>query len=695
MEESLRELLPAPAATFQSVLFMGQGALERTVENLSREREALHTLGDLLRVSVDQTAGVSVERLRARLSERIAAAFGHWDRQTNLPEKGRGIENKWLRDAGSILEAYYAREELRQELREANELESERDRKLTALSDRAAELEAARGFVRENEAFVQSAAERETVEVKLARARSECEGLKKDFDAWVAAEFTVKQCRPEVESLTPVVRALEAEFKGALERNKNKDRVMKLERARAASSAVQDAKKRIAAVPALRAEDMRRLRGALREVEALKAQAKGGNKLQVQLHVRRDLDVTFRKDFEGERKGTMPAGKSMTLNAGARIQIASELFEIQVTGGENSLGDIESGLHGAQEALAKLFAELKVKNFEEAEERERSLLQLGAELKAAELELARALPAGETLEKLESTAGEPGAGGRELEVVSAELQLKKGELDSKQKGLGAAEAVLKNLRDRTGEKDSEAISERLLERRGAVTALERDLAKLPVLPERLGKISEFLPRYREMQAKAAQLSETISVLKVEVAEVKTKLGERSAQEADRAAREAGAKFDRELARGRALLRVEEAVQALAKEGGDLYGNFRGELEKQVAALSRGKYGRTTLDEALPALIERHDGVGVPYDWLSAGTKDSFALALRLAMAGHFLGASDGFLLMDDPLVNMDPERQKVAAELLKEFAREKQVVLFTCHPAHAELLGGNRIALGV
>jgi len=49
--------------------------------------------------------------------------------------------------------------------------------------------------------------------------------------------------------------------------------------------------------------------------------------------------------------------------------------------------------------------------------------------------------------------------------------------------------------------------------------------------------------------------------------------------------------------------------------------------------------------------------------------------------------------MGDPLVNMDPARQEKAAELMKEYASNKQILIFTCHARHAELLGGNQIKL--
>jgi len=49
--------------------------------------------------------------------------------------------------------------------------------------------------------------------------------------------------------------------------------------------------------------------------------------------------------------------------------------------------------------------------------------------------------------------------------------------------------------------------------------------------------------------------------------------------------------------------------------------------------------------------------------------------------------------MDDPLVDMDPERQQAAAGALRELAAEKQLILFTCHPATAQMLGGTLVEL--
>jgi len=77
---------------------------------------------------------------------------------------------------------------------------------------------------------------------------------------------------------------------------------------------------------------------------------------------------------------------------------------------------------------------------------------------------------------------------------------------------------------------------------------------------------------------------------------------------------------------------------------------------------------------------------LPTELLSQGTLGSLALATRLALAELYLKDDNGFLVMDDPFTDMDPDRRKAAAVALSSFAKERQVLLFTCHPLHAEEL---------
>ena len=90
---------------------------------------------------------------------------------------------------------------------------------------------------------------------------------------------------------------------------------------------------------------------------------------------------------------------------------------------------------------------------------------------------------------------------------------------------------------------------------------------------------------------------------------------------------------------------------------------------------------------------RPDQAELRYDQLSQGTKSCLGLALRLSMARHFLESLDGFVVLDDPLVDMDPARKQAACEILRGFGKEKQVIVLTCHPQHVQLLQGHTIEL--
>jgi exonuclease SbcC len=100
-----------------------------------------------------------------------------------------------------------------------------------------------------------------------------------------------------------------------------------------------------------------------------------------------------------------------------------------------------------------------------------------------------------------------------------------------------------------------------------------------------------------------------------------------------------------------------------------------------------------MQQELPSSFVTEEGTELSYEILSQGTKDTASLALRLAMAEHFLDGSTGFLLLDDPLVEMDPKRQELASGAIREFARSHQIIFFTCNPGIASGLGGSEVEL--
>ena len=99
---------------------------------------------------------------------------------------------------------------------------------------------------------------------------------------------------------------------------------------------------------------------------------------------------------------------------------------------------------------------------------------------------------------------------------------------------------------------------------------------------------------------------------------------------------------------------------------------------------KGRFEEIQMNGDLPSTFTTDDGRPLTYSLLSHGTKDTVALAWRFALTEHLLQDQTGFIILDDPMVDMDPERRELASKAIEEFAKEQQVLVMTCHPEHAK-----------
>ena len=72
--------------------------------------------------------------------------------------------------------------------------------------------------------------------------------------------------------------------------------------------------------------------------------------------------------------------------------------------------------------------------------------------------------------------------------------------------------------------------------------------------------------------------------------------------------------------------------------------------------------------------------------LSRGAREQLYLALRFGLVREFGEHAERLpVVVDEALVNFDPERARRAAEAFAALAETNQVLVFTCHPATAEM----------
>ena len=138
--------------------------------------------------------------------------------------------------------------------------------------------------------------------------------------------------------------------------------------------------------------------------------------------------------------------------------------------------------------------------------------------------------------------------------------------------------------------------------------------------------------------------------------------------------------------------ISAALEALEEANARLQERFSPALNQlagdYLARLTGARYAGLTLNRQLEGAALRPEDV-LPRSVLSLsrGTADQLYLAVRLAICRLCLPDKPPILL-DDALATFDDQRLALALELLRELAREQQILLFTCQRREAELLQG-------
>lgn len=125
-----------------------------------------------------------------------------------------------------------------------------------------------------------------------------------------------------------------------------------------------------------------------------------------------------------------------------------------------------------------------------------------------------------------------------------------------------------------------------------------------------------------------------------------------------------------------------AADTLKAADADIQSRFSPELgrtaAKYMSLITGGKYAGVYVNRDFSVKTVRDgDSAARETEYLSAGTLDLMYLCLRLAICKLALPEKVPIIL-DDTLVNFDEERTKQALTLLREIAKERQVIIFTC-----------------
>jgi len=690
VQERLTECLTWGEGTYRSVLFTFQSGLGATLEDVGAAGDAEQDLGELLRAAVFETEGVSVERLGALIEAQHDDCFSRWDADLGRPAKGRGIDNPWQKEVGRILEAWYEQERARRAVAEAEDFERRLGELNTAIREAEGELAETSAFVEEHAPVVADARQRVVLTAQVQGLRGEEKRLRDLSQAWPAAVQQLKTAEETVSRLSAKVTALDEESRKAQAHETARSRLALYERARPIHDGLAKARAALARMRKIAADDFRALKAAHDTVTRLRTSLSAG-RLALEFTAEEGTGLTARTDLDEATERRVEAGETLDLTAGGQIELAHPSRRLRVRSGDTDFEHVSAEHDRARKEHDRLIEQLSVRDLDEAtgiveayDQQSRDVASLQQQLDAVlgresydELKaLAESMSGASAPQRSAAViAREQGAAEEEHDQAKGKVKETQDKIDAWSAEFGSAEALL----------------DQVLDVRGRLNEAEAKLGALKPLPDGVTDPEAFIDEFDTRERKRDALADRQSDLRIERAELGAEAPPETAEEAGARLAEAERAFAQVEREAAAIDAVRKAFDE-TREAMDsrTLTPWLDELARVVAPLTANRY---TAVDVTDAEAVRADGAELPFDVLSVGTRVGLGLAVRLSMARYFLADTDGFLVLDDPLVDLDPDRQRQAAEVIRAFAEDKQVILITCHPAHADLLGGNRVEL--
>jgi DNA repair exonuclease SbcCD ATPase subunit len=211
-----------------------------------------------------------------------------------------------------------------------------------------------------------------------------------------------------------------------------------------------------------------------------------------------------------------------------------------------------------------------------------------------------------------------------------------------------------------------------------VSLRERRLKELRGRTVDAGKLQEILNEMDKLRARLDNLRE--ETIRLEVG-----LNEEGVEEDLLQVREEleflSEKRERLLRKAKALQLasrwMEEATSATLSTAARRLENRIGEF---MGKITEGRYTKIQVDEGtfgIRVWSPEKEGE-VEAEVLSRGTVDQLYLAARLSLVEIICDDCRPPLLLDDPFVTFDSRRLEKAMEVIKDFSRGKQIIIFTC-----------------
>ncbi len=690
----INKFLPAQEGTIRNILLTWQSALDRTKSIFNGEEgEVRSDLGNILRASIMETDGISVDEFKEKLDMEYKAYFRHWDVEREEPENNRGINNPYTREVGKVLEAYYEKENVKKTFTDANEIEKEIDKINKVIQEKEEEKNKIQEELEKYEPIKNQIVERQQIENDIKDIKHETEDIIKINDEWtIQGNWLFVDAESEIKKIVEKSKNLEQEITDTRQYLENKEIRIRFEKLEELFDKLKEVNDNLSQITSITREDIASLQRKKQEIDKIENIIMA-SKLKLSFTTKTPQDFITRDAAGQKEKYSLQKDKQFEKTFQGKLFLEHKDWSLEVQAGE---GEIDTLISQKEEITKKFTDELKrigADNLEEAQSINVEYEKYKTAARFAEQSFKEEL-GNDNYEEIKRKAEnfKEKKQIRSLEEISTELanvvrdrqdiEAKKGEITKK----------VERWKTKYGTKNDLLI--KLGGNQFQLGILNEKLEKLPELPDEFADYKSFFEYLDSLNEDRRQYQDDIHDLRLDKSEKEKEKPELSSEELDVMVSYSEQKFKRVYLEGKAIALIRaKANELLERIEMNPYGEFQDRFKKYFLNMSGNSFSEIEMDDDYPKKLIKPNGSELSYDLLSFGTKDTFSLALRLTMAEYFLAGKEGFLVLDDPLVDMDLKRQGLAAEQINEFAKTKQVIFLTCHTHTAKLLKGECIEI--
>lgn len=675
-------------STYSNIVFAKQRDLKQALHNIVENSEINREVNDLLRNTLMELDGISIDKIENNIEAELEGLYKRWDRDKNHPENNRGVNNPYKVGLGKIVESYYNRENLKIKMQDADKSEKIFKMISDKININKAEKAKLEDKKKKLEMIEDDVNNIEIINTKIYSLEKELETIKKVNSDWPKSELKLEQLESRKKEIDTKKNSLSDEKKGVEKWDRKKKLKEKLDSIDEIEKKIEKIKTKIKEIPFIEEDDIEDLNNINREVSTLETAMKAG-KMMGSLKKSKGKEVYVSRDF-GEYEA-LELDTQFYANGMIDIKYGDE-FEIQIQTGEIDFEKLNSRYIDLKEKYTKKLYDLNIDSLELGKlnlEKINDLNNKKDEFKRDIEYLLGDCTKDQIKEEFKSL--EDVKNSRSLEEIDGELEtIRNEELD-----------VSSNIRVEKSKIDYwkqeyeniDNLFDLVIEKHSVFKEEKKKLDGLKPLPKEYESTKEFKEELKSLRQSVEDYQKEYEDLKDEYYRAEKDLSDTSYEELEKEYRQSKKEFDRNINRGEKLLEIRrvffETKENLSK---DPMLPVVKEFTRLLDIVTAGSYETGDIDEEFNIRIKNSNGE-IPIELLSAGTYDAVTLALRFTLLKWIFKDSDGYVILDDCLVDLDPLRKRQSIELINEFAKEHQIIFTTCDPETADMLGGNIIEL--